>query len=205
MRSFKARVRTAALRLAAKMTGQRLSSLDLQYYVDAGILQIHPRAVALPQIHWRPGDTGRVIVGPFSGIADGTHFFTGSLHHVEWVTTFALRAQWGLPNADEDRPFSRGDIVVGADVWIGYGATVLSGVTIGNGAVIGAGAVVAKDVRPYAIAVGNPAREIRRRFDDAQVEALERIKWWEWPDEKIVENADLICSDRVDELIARFG
>jgi hypothetical protein len=205
MRSLKARARTAVLRLGAKMTGQRLHALDLQWFLDAGILQVDRRSLAFPQIHWRAGDTGRVIVGPFSGVADGTHFFTGSLHHVEWVTTFPLRAQWGLPNADQDGPFSRGDIVVGADVWIGYGATVLSGVTIGNGAVVGAGAVVAKDVRPYAIVVGNPGQEIRRRFDDAQVEALERIRWWEWPDEKIAEHADLLCSDRVDELIARFG
>jgi hypothetical protein len=205
MRSMKARLRSTALRVAAKVSGQRLQPLDLQHFKDAGILQMHPRAHGYPQIHWREGDTARVVVGPFSGIGEGAHFFTGSLHHVEWVTTFAIRAQWGLPGAEADAPFSRGDIVLGADVWVGYGALLLSGVTVGHGAVIGAGAVVAKDVRPFAIVVGNPAREIRRRFTDEQVEGLLRVKWWEWPDDMIVEHADLLCSEGVDELIERFG
>jgi hypothetical protein len=205
MRSPKALARTAALRFAARVSGARLHHLDIQWFVDAGILQMHPRAVGYPQIHWRPGDTARVIVGPFAGIGEGTHFFTGSLHHTEWATAFALRARWGRPAGELDGPFSRGDIVVGADSWIGYGALVLSGVTIGEGAVVGGGAVVAKDVRPYAVVVGNPAREVRRRFTDEQVEGLLRVRWWDWPDEMVEEHAGLVCSDRIDELIERFG
>lgn len=205
MRSPKAWARSAALRAAARVSGQRLHPFDLQWFKDRGILQMHPRAHGYPLIHWREGDTGRVIVGPFSGIGEGAHFFTGSMHHIEWITTFALRAHWGLPNGELDGPFSRGDIVLGADVWVGYGTLVMSGVTIGHGAVVGGGAVVAKDVRPYAVVVGNPAREIKRRFTDEQVEGLLRVEWWEWPDDMIRAHADLLCSDRVDELIDRFG
>ena len=111
----------------------------------------------------------------------------------------------GLPGAGADgHPTTRGDITIGNDVWIGRGATVLSGVTVADGAVIGAGAVVAKDVPPYAIVVGNPARVVRYRFSDEVIEALLRIRWWEWPDAVIEQRVSELCDTSVQEFAARY-
>jgi hypothetical protein len=143
-----------------------------------------------------------VVIGSFCAIAHEVEFMPGGGHHYpKRVTTFSPE------QIDPDRYVyepgeAKGDIVVGHDVWIGYGAMVLSGVRIGNGAVIGARAVVASDVRPYAIVAGNPAQEVGRRFSDEQIEALERIRWWDWPLEKIKASLPLLASERVDEFIA---
>jgi acetyltransferase-like isoleucine patch superfamily enzyme len=158
-----------------------------------------------PRVRKYRGDTGRVVIGNFASVAPDADFYVGGLHRTEWVSQYGLRAMFGLPGAYEDGfPHGRGDIVVGSDTWITNGTTVMSGVTIGDGAVVGAKAVVAKDVRPYAIVVGNPAREIGRRFTDEQVEALLRIRWWEWPTEVVREHVDLLSNPDVDGFIARF-
>ena len=95
----------------------------------------------------------------------------------------------------------KGDINVGNDVWIGNNVIVMPGVTIGNGAVIGAGAVVTKDVPPYAIVGGNPAKVIKYRFTEKQIEKLLEIKWWNWPVWKVYDNIDLIENNNVDNFI----
>ena len=92
--------------------------------------------------------------------------------------------------------------MIGADVWIGSGAVILSGVTIGPGAVIGARAVVARDAAPYAVVAGNPARQVRKRFDEAAVAALLETEWWTLPDGKILPLVPLLQSPRIEELIA---
>lgn len=109
--------------------------------------------------------------------------------------------EWGLNSADVASAWdNRGDIVIGSDVWIGYEAAVLSGVTIGDGAIIGARAVVTKDVPPYTIVGGVPARHIRRRFDEETIARLMALRWWEWPYERIKENLPTIQSGRMDGL-----
>jgi len=122
----------------------------------------------------------RAQIGAFCSIADNVTFILGGNHFSERVTTYPLNLVF------ETQPLpwhesSKGRIVVGNDVWIGYGASILSGVTIGDGAVIGAGSVVTKNVEPYAIAAGNPARLIRRRFDAATIARLLALRWWDWP------------------------
>ena len=107
----------------------------------------------------------------------------------------------GLDSANITEAWDKkGDIVIGNDVWIGYEAVILSGVTVGDGAIIGARAVVTKDVPPYAIVGGIPARYIRRRVDEKTVTKLMELKWWEWSDEKIKENLSAIQSGRINEL-----
>jgi acetyltransferase-like isoleucine patch superfamily enzyme len=156
-----------------------------------------------PAVATYPGDKASVRIGSFTSIAADVILMDAGHHRVDWITTFPIRAIFEMPGAYEDgHPRSGGDITIGNDVWIGRGARILSGVTIGDGAVIGGYAVVAKPVRPYAIVVGNPAREIRRRFTDEQVEALQRIAWWDWSDEKIRAGVGLLCSDGVDAFIA---
>lgn len=95
---------------------------------------------------------------------------------------------------------NKGDIVIGDDVWIGYDAVILSGVTIGDGAVIGSRAVVTKDVPPYTIVGGIPAKPIRKRFCDETIEKLLEIKWWNWSEEKIMQNISAIQSGKLEDL-----
>ena len=96
---------------------------------------------------------------------------------------------------------NKGDIVIGNDVWIGYEAVIMQGVHIGDGAVIGTRAVVTKDVEPYSIVGGIPAKTIRSRFDEPVVQALLALKWWDWPEEKVKANLDAITSGNMRKLL----
>ena len=176
-----------------------------QQHLADGTLVMGNMSYYAPNVVKYEGDNGRVIIGNFASVAPDADFYVGGLHRTEWVSQYGLRAMLDLPGAHEDGfTHGRGDIVVGSDTWVTNGCTIMSGVTIGDGAVVGTKAVVAKDVRPYAIVVGNPAREIRRRFSDEQVEALLRIRWWDWPTEKVKQHVALISSPDVDAFIARF-
>lgn len=155
-----------------------------------------------PLIPTYPGDISWVRIGAFVSIGLDVVLLDGGNHRTDWVSTYPFRVSFDLPDAYEDgHPYSKGDVVIGNDVWIGRGARVLSDVSVGDGAVVAGYSVVTKDVRPYAIVAGNPAREIRRRFDDAQVEALLRIAWWEWPLGRILAAVPQLCSDNVDVFI----
>ena len=149
-------------------------------------------------VAYHPDD--RVQIGNYCSIGDGVRFVFGE-HRTDRVTTFPLRAVCfnEVPHADA---LSKGNIVVGHDVWISAGAMILSGLKIGNGAIIAAGAVVTKDVPPYAIVGGVPARLIRMRLSEAQVAALEKIQWWNWPIEKVRANVEYFYGD-VDAFIQR--
>ena len=176
-----------------------------QQHIAEGTLVMGNMSYYAPNVVKYKGDSGRVIIGNFASVAPDADFYVGGLHRVEWVSLYGLRAMLELPGAYEDGfTHGRGDIVVGSDTWVTNGCTVMSGVTIGDGAVVGTKAVVAKDVRPYAIVVGNPAKEIGRRFSDAQVEALLRIKWWDWPTELVKERVDALSSPDIDAFIAQF-
>jgi acetyltransferase-like isoleucine patch superfamily enzyme len=172
---------------------------------DSNLLTMGRASYGEPRISISAGEEERVRAGSFVSIGLDVLFLDGGNHRADWVTTYPLRACLDLPGAYEDgHPRSKGDVVVGNDVWIGTGARVLSGVTIGHGAIVGGYSVVAKDVRPYAIVVGNPAREIRRRFSDQQVDALLEIAWWNWPMEQIVERVTELCDPNIDRFIARY-
>ena len=153
-----------------------------------------------PRIFQYPNNAG-LRIGAFTSIAADVGIFLGGNHHPEWVSTFPFGAMW-REHAHADQPCTRGDVVIGNDVWIGRGAVIMSGVTIGDGAVIGAAAVVAKDVPPYAIAVGNPARVIRQRFAPEIVEKLLAIRWWDWPDDRIRRAAPMLQSPDIGRFIA---
>src|ERR1700744_3571529 len=152
-------------------------------------LEIGRYTYGSPQVRRYRGDECIVRIGSFCSLAEDIVMTVGGDHVLDRPSTFPFRARLELPGAYADgHPHSKGDIEIGHDVWIGREARVLSGVRVGDGAVIGAYAVVARDVRPYAIVVGNPAREVRRRFTDAQCEALLAIAWWNWPEERILAN-----------------
>lgn len=194
-----------ARRSLSNATGLVAMQDEAQGYIEDGTLVMGRESYYAPRVRKYKGDTGRVIIGNFASIAPDADFYVGGLHRTEWVSQYGLRAMLGLPGAYEDGfPHGRGDIVVGSDTWVTNGCTVMSGVTIGDGAVVGTKAVVAKDVRPYAIVVGNPAREIGRRFGDEQVGALLRIRWWDWPTALVKERVDLLANPDVEAFIARF-
>lgn len=130
----------------------------------------------------------RLRIGSFCSIADEVTILLGGNHDSGRVSTYPFNALFdkdGLPPHET----SNGDVVIGHDVWIGYGATILSGTWIGDGAVVGAGSVVSGSVAPYAIVAGNPARLLRHRFDEKTVRRIQELSWWDWPTEKIRERA----------------
>ena len=158
-----------------------------------------------PIIEWQWGDTGHCSIGNFSCVAHDVILMLGGTHSADWVSTFPFRVHFGVDGMFEDgMPAAAGDITIGNDVYVGRQARILPGVTVGDGAIVGAFTVVPKDVRPYAIVVGNPAREVRRRFPDDVVERLLRIRWWDWPDEKLREAIPLLSSNNMDEFLRRY-
>lgn len=148
-------------------------------------------------------DKERIRIGAFCSIASDVVIFGGGEHRLDWVTTFPLRIALGDPKGGQDgHPATKGETKIGNDVWIGFGATIMSGVEIGDGAVIGARSVVSKDVCPYSVVVGNPARSVKRRFTDDQIAALLEIRWWDWSLDKITSCRDQLCSPDLQAFIA---
>jgi len=139
--------------------------------------------------HYPYVNNDRLIIGKFCSIACGAKFlFNGANHRLGSLSTYpfpVFAAGWDLPVPVTDAWDNKGDIVVGNDVWIGFEAVIMAGVTIGDGAIIGSRAVVTKDVEPYAIVGGVPARLIRKRFPEEQIQKLLKLKWWDWSEEKI--------------------
>lgn len=147
----------------------------------------------------------KLIIGKFCSIACGTKFLFNCANHTQKslsTYTFPLfYEEWELKKSNITTAWdNKGDIVIGNDVWIGYEAVIMQGVTIGDGAIIGTRAVVTKDVLPYSIVGGVPAKPIRKRFSDEVIAQLLEIKWWDWPDEKIKENISAIQSGNIKEL-----
>ena len=157
-----------------------------------------------------PVNGDRLKIGKFCAIACGARFlFTSGNHALRSLSTYTFPIffeEWGLDAKNIREAWdNKGDITVGNDVWIGYEAVILSGVTIGDGAIIGARAVVTKDVPPYTIVGGVPARPIRRRFDEATVQRLSALRWWDWDAEKIRRALPLIQAGEIDALEAQFA
>lgn len=143
-------------------------------------------------------------VGKFCSIAGNLVIMLGGNHRVDWISTYPFMAfTHQFPNASniQGHPATKGNVIIGNDVWIGNNVTIMSGVTIGDGAVIGAHSVVAKNIPPYAIAVGNPARVVKYRFDANTIEQLLKLQWWNWPIEKIRKNVHLLCSHNIQNFI----
>jgi acetyltransferase-like isoleucine patch superfamily enzyme len=150
-------------------------------------------------------DLSNVIIGKYCAIARNVTMDCGFNHNTKFVSTYPFNALVPGLGHLKGHPVTKGDIVIGNDVWIGEESMVMSGVTIGDGAVIGARAVVTKNVDPYAIVAGVPAKFIRCRFPKEVVQKFLQLKWWDWPDEKIFERAPLLMSEDYQRLFELEG
>lgn len=147
----------------------------------------------------------KLQIGKFCSIACGAKFLFNSANHtLSSLSTYPFPLffeEWGLERKDVTNAWdNKGDIVIGNDVWIGYEAVILAGVTIGDGAIIGTRAVVTKDVPPYTIVGGVPAKPIKRRFPEGVISALLEIQWWNWSEERIARNIGAIQSGNIEQL-----
>lgn len=149
----------------------------------------------------------RLIIGKFCSIACGTQFIMGSANHrLSSVTAYPFNVfgrAWeaNTPPHLSQLPF-KGDTVVGNDVWFGRECVIMPGVHIGDGAIIAAYSVVTRDVEPYSVVGGNPARPIKKRFDDELIALLLELKWWDFTPEKLVEALPMLCSADLDQVKA---
>lgn len=144
-----------------------------------------------------------LIIGKFCMIASDVEFImNGGNHLTDAITAYPFSIfgkDWA--NAMEGKTFpSKGNTVIGNDVWLGYRSVIMPGVTIGDGAIIGSYAVVTKDVAPYAIVGGNPGKEIRKRFSEAHINYLLDLAWWDWPIEKITKYTQILTSKDIEAL-----
>lgn len=179
---------------------------ELRRLERAGRVDVGHATYGDPRIYHYAGDETRLTIGSYVSIARDVTFVLGGNHRIDTVTTFPLRRRLRLPGAESDgQPWSKGDIVVGADVWIGVGALIVSGVCIGDGAVVAAGSIVVSDVAPYSVVAGCPAREVKKRFTDRQRDQLLAIAWWDWPPEIVAERSAEITSDDVGAFIRKYS
>lgn len=156
-----------------------------------------------PHILWGNSKT-KLIIGSFCSIADNVTIYLGGNHNINWVTTYPFGhiQKHIFTNFDgKGHPKTKGNVVIGNDVWISENVTILSGVKIGDGAIIANNSHCVKDVEPYSLVGGNPAKFIKYRFTKEQINKLLKIKWWNWSDEKINKFTPLLCNENIDNFI----
>lgn len=146
----------------------------------------------------------KLIIGKFCMIASGATFIMNGGNHLSNAISaypFAIFGN-GWENAMNGKNYPyKGDTLIGNDVWIGHQATIMPGIKIGNGAIIASHAVVTRDVSPYTIVGGNPARLIRKRFSEEKIKKLLKLKWWDWPLDKITKNVQFLTGNGMEELL----
>ena len=150
-------------------------------------------------------DDAKLVIGNFCSIGQNMNVYLAGNHRTDWVTTFPF----GHMNPNVFNKFNgvghnstKGDVIIGNDVWIGDCVTIMSGITIGDGAVVANNSHVVKNVEPYSVVGGNPARFIKYRFTKDQIDKLLEIKWWDWDDEKINQYTPLLCNNDIDKFIS---
>ena len=168
---------------------------DYTYYDDPIDSEGFERNV----LYHYPFMNDKLTIGKFCAIARDVKFImNGANHKIDAITTYPFLIfgnGWERVTPKiEDLPY-KGDTVIGNDVWIGYDSLIMPGITIGDGAIIAAGSVVAKDIAPYSIVGGNPAKEIRKRFGDDFINLLQTAKWWDWSAEKITKYLEVLTSN----------
>lgn len=175
---------------------------DYTYYDDP----VNPTAFERNNVLFNWPEFGdKLIIGKFCSIASGVQFIMGSANHrISSISTYPFNVFGGAwaentPPHLSQLPF-KGDIVIGNDVWIGRKSTIMPGVKIGDGAIIAAHSVVAKNIEPYTVAGGNPAKPIKKRFDEEMIELLLEIQWWNFQPEQLVEFLPVLCDEDLERV-----
>lgn len=154
-------------------------------------LDIGDYSYGTPQLFYRAGDKAKLTIGKFCSIGEGGKIFLGEYgrHFIDFVSSYPMVMLYGVPAGVTVEPSAMQignlDVTIGNDVWLGRDVTIMAGVNIGDGAVIGLGSVVTKDVPPYGVAAGSPAKTIRYRFSETLVAKLLQLRWWNWTDEEL--------------------
>lgn len=191
--------------LKAVIAHPRIEVGDFSYYHNFEIL---PDYAAYMAPYLFPVSPERLVIGKFCQFAHGVRFITSSANHdmsgfsTYPFPTFMMTSETSMDEVLElfNVPGRKGDTVIGNDVWMGMDTLVMPGVTIGDGVICAARSVIARDVPPYTIVAGNPARPVRRRFDEATIAALAEIRWWDWPADIVEANHRVITGGDLDAL-----
>lgn len=157
-------------------------------------------------ISW--SDQYHIRLGKYNSIGRDCNFFLHANHRPDWITTTSqlwgpVTEQIAQMHMEMGHPSCKGDIIIGNDVWIGAKSTIMSGIKIGDGAIVAAGSVVTKDVEPYSLVGGNPAKHIKYRFTKEQIDDLLEISWWNWTETKIREEAMVLWSSDINAFIEK--
>ncbi|MBF6620084.1 MAG: CatB-related O-acetyltransferase [Patulibacter sp.] len=202
LRKLVVRVKTVLGPVKRRLVTPRRHSTE--WLIDRGLLVMGRHSYSVPTVHYYAGDTARVVIGDWTSLARDVEVLPGGNHHVDTVSTFPFRQILRLPDVHIERAPNKGDVTIGSDVWVGRGARIMGGVSIGHGAVVAAYSTVTKDVPPYMIVGGSPARVIRPRFDPVTTAALLRIAWWEWSTAEIQDRVSDLGGRDIDRFIAHY-
>lgn len=192
------KVKFAFARIARKLGLTDKSLLQLRYPE----YEIGLGTYGLPEVVPNGfGEERHLRIGKYCSIAKGVTIYLGSEHRPDWSTTYPFNIYWPEGHEIKGHPRSKGDVIIGNDVWIATDALILSGVHIGDGAIIGARAVISRDVAPYSIMAGNPAKPIRTRFDQPTIDRFLALKWWDWPKDKITRALPDLMTPNVEQFL----
>ena len=199
-------LRVALGRWRRKAMGTWPPRESIDWFLENGLLVIGPHSYGSPKIWRYPGSVEpRVIISDWTALAADVEIMPGGNHRLDSVASFPIRLHLGLSDFDEDGALTKGDVVIGSDVWIGRGAKILGGVTIGHGAVVAAWSVVTKNVAPYSIVAGAPARTVKKRFDADTISSLLKIAWWDWPEDLIIRRSPELSDCNVSHFIRQYS
>lgn len=179
----------------AEANDYQLASLYPQYAIGRGTYA----GATFRIIDHSEGST--LTIGSYCSFADNVLIMLGANHRTDWITTYPFTHFLDKYRAISGHPASKGNVVIGSDVWIGCNVIILSGVSIGHGAVVGAGSVVTKNIGNYEVFAGCPAKYIKKRFDDNVIDALVKSEWWNWPVEEVEACVPLLCSSNYKDFV----